>query len=167
MQKLILRVGAIVILISLLEKVPFTVEALSNSWESSHDIYTILYSLSPGIFALIICFLLWFFPSTISSKLSDLEDISRINPGHLDLLSGILISIVGVFIFANAIPDLVYHIVLHIESARMNIDILPVDRAALIATFFEVVIGGVLIYGSDLISNLINRFHKELNTESL
>ena len=167
MQTLILRVGAIVILISLLEKVPLSVETLSNTWQSKQNINTILFSMAPGIFALVISFLLWFYPSTISSKLSASADAISNESDNIKALSEILISLIGLYVLANAIPDLVYHIVLYIVSNNENLEILPIDRAASIATIVELIIGLFLLYGSGLIHMVVKRLKKEINEKSL
>ena len=113
MNTLILRIGAILILLSLLEKVPFSVEILSNTWQNSQNINAILFSMAPGIFALFVSFLLWFYPSTISSKLSAPTDNLNVESDYEKALGEILITVLGLYIIANAIPDLIYHIVLY------------------------------------------------------
>jgi hypothetical protein len=167
MHTLILRIGAIVILVSLLEKVPFSVETLSNTWENSQNINAIIFSIAPGIFALIVSFLLWFFPYTISSKLSTPTDNLKVESDYAKALGEILISIIGLYILANAIPDLIYHIVLYIVTSNENLEILPVDRAASIATIAELIIGLFLLYGSGLIHKFVQRLKKEINEKSL
>ena len=167
MHTLILRIGAIVILLSLLEKVPLSVETISNTWQSNQNINTVLFSMVPGIFALIISFILWFYPSTISSKLSYPADDMGEKSNYAKALGEILIAILGLYILANAIPDLVYHIVLYIVSNNENLKIMPIDRAASIATIVELIIGLFLLYGSDLIHKVVQRLKMEIKEKDL
>lgn len=165
MHNLILRISAIIILVSLLERVPFSVEVLINTWETNPNIYAILFSIAPGIFALIISFLLWFFPSTLSSKFANPNE--TLDKDSINIFGDFLISIVGLYILANAVPDLIYFVSLYIISSSENIEILPFDRAAFVATVVEIIIGLFLLYGSSLIHKFIQRLKKEINEKSL
>ena len=167
MHTLILRVGAIVILVSLLEKVPLSVETVIGNWQNNPSVTAILFSLAPGIFALIISFLLWFYPATLASKFSAPTENSGIDQDKLGLFGEILISVIGLYILANAIPDLIYHIVLYIVSSNENLELLPVDRAASVATIAEIVIGMFLLYGSGLIHRFIQGIKREMKEKSL
>lgn len=161
----VLRIGAIVILINLLEQVPLSVENVYHSWKNELNISVILFSISPGIFALIISFLLWFFPSTLSSKFSPQNDDEYKNENvNYRYLGEILISILGLYMITKAIPDLVYHIVFFIMAHDENLSIPPIDRAAFVATIAELVIGTFLLYGSGLIHRMIQEFKKEVKT---
>jgi hypothetical protein len=150
-----------------LEKVPFSVETLSNTWQNSQNINAILFSMAPGIFALFFSFLLWFYPSTISSKLSAPTENLNVESDYEKALGEILIAVLGLYIIANAIPDLIFHIVLYIVSNNQNLQILPIDRAASIATIVELIIGLFLLYGSGLIQKFIQRLKREISEKSL
>jgi hypothetical protein len=162
MHTLILRVAAIVILLSLLEKVPLSVEALVSTWQNNPNVSVILFSMAPGIFALIISFLLWFYPATLSSKFAAPTENNGIDQDKSILFGEILISVLGLYILANAIPDVVYHIVLYIVSSNENLELLPVDRAAAVATIAEIIIGVFVLYGSGLIHRFIQGIKREM-----
>lgn len=162
MQTLILRIGAIVILVSLLEKVPLNIETVVGNWQKNPSVSTILFSMAPGVFALIISFLLWFYPATLSSKFLAPTENSGIEQNKLEIFGEILISVIGLYILANAIPDLIYHIVLYILSSNENLELLPVDRAASVATIAEIIIGIFLLYGSGLIHRFIQGIKREM-----
>jgi hypothetical protein len=167
MQTLILRIGAIVILLSLLEKVPISIEAIINNWQNNPDVFAVLFSMAPGIFALVISFLLWFYPSTLSSQFSAKNENSSLDNDKSGLFGDTLISVIGLYILAHAIPDLIYHIVLIIVSSKENIVILPIDRAASVATIAEIVIGMFLLYRSSLVHKFIQGLKREMKEKSL
>ena len=163
MYMLILRVAAIVILLSLVEKVPLSIETAMSTWQNNPNVSVILFSMAPGIFALIISFLLWFFPSTLLSKFSGPTKNGETDPDKSVIFGELIISVIGLYILANAIPDVVYHIVLYIVSSNENLELLPVDRAASVATLAEIIIGMFLLYGSGLIHRFIQGIKREIH----
>lgn len=167
MQTLILRIGAIVILVSLLEKVPLSVETVISNFQNDINVSAILFSLAPGVFALIISFLLWFFPATLTSKFAAPDEGKEIEPDQPRLYSELLISVIGLYILANAIPDFIYHLVLYIVSRNEGLELLPVDHAAFVATIAEAIVGIFLIHGSGLIHKLIQSLKREMKEKSL
>lgn len=162
MHTLILRIAAVMILLSLLEKVPLSVETVISNWQNNPSVSAILFSMAPGIFALIISFVLWFYPGTLSSKFSGPAEYSGNEQDISALFGEILISVIGLYILATAIPDVVYHIVLYIVSSNESLELLPVDRAASVATIAEIIIGMFLLYGSGLIHRFIKGIKREM-----
>jgi len=167
MVKVALRIGAILILINLLEKMPFSVDSILYSWQNDSDLSAIIYSMAPGIFALIIAFLMWFCPETLASKFSNSIEIEQDEHIKSSNFPEILISIVGLYILVNAVSDFIYHLVLIIVSINEKLPIPAYERAAFVATIFEIIIGLFLLYGSGLVHRIIKQIKKEINTKSL
>ena len=113
---------------------------------------------------------MWFVPNFFLKNVffrdnsEDKDVVSGSELGHL------FISLIGLYILATAIADIIYHIGLVNEAKKqigISFEMLPQDYASFIATIAEIIIGTLLIFGSRPIFYLISRFQKEIKRDSL
>ncbi len=158
------KIGAIIILVNALNKFPLALGYYHT--ESGVSLAAFLsMSVLPLFLSLIISFLLWVSPKSILKNVL-IESETTASSAKVDSLSmsRILISIVGLYIFTNAIGDIVFY-VSYISESKKQIGpffvLPPQDYAGLIATICEFILGIALIFVNKPISYYIEKFQNE------
>jgi hypothetical protein len=106
--------------------------------------------------------LLWFFPLTVASKiLPPLQAEEHVAPLGAHELHSVGISLIGLWVLATAIPDLVYWVSLayFIGRSEYAAATLPPDQlGGVVATVAEILVGMGLLFGSKGLAGLVRRF---------
>ena len=164
-----LRIGAVIIVVNALDKFPLLLGYYKTETGVSGNAF-ITMSLIPLFISFLIAGLMWFVPNFFLNKVfvrdnsEDRNVVSGADLGHL------FISLIGLYILATAIADIVYHVGLVSEAKKQignSFEMLPSDYASFIATIAETIIGTLLIFGSRPIFYLMSRFQKEIKGGSL
>lgn len=164
-----LRIGAVLIIVNALEKFPLLFGYYRTETGVSAPAF-ITMSLFPLIFSFLIATMMWFMPNLflkdffLGDNREDKNIVGAPELGHL------FISLMGLYILATAIADIIYHVGLVNEAKKqigVSFEMLPQDYAGFIATIAETIIGTLLIFGSKPIFYLIAKFQKEIKKDSL
>ena len=164
-----LRIGAVIIVVNALDKFPLLLGYYRTETGVSSSAF-ITMSLIPLLISLLIACFMWFMPNFFLNKVflrDNSEDRNIINGTELGHL---FISLIGLYILATAVADIVYHVGLVNEAKKqigISFEMLPSDFASFIATIAETIIGTILIFGSKPIFFLLSRFQKEIKSGSL
>ena len=163
--KIALKIGAIVIVVNSLNKLPPFFDYVLYSKGSQPITASTVFGLFPCIFSLIIGCFMWFFPGQLLSNVFLRHDNEESTSVHESIIAELLISILGLYVLTYAIPDMVYHVVFYFNYT--NLDgikgpLRPSDYAAFVTTIFEIVLGAYLIYGSKIVNNFIRQIKKDI-----
>ena len=164
-----LRIGAVIIVVNALDKFPLLLGYYSTESGVSSSAF-ITMSLIPLLISLLIAILMWFMPNFFLNKVFFRDNVEDRNVVNGTELGHLFISLIGLYILATAVADIVYHVGLVNEAKRQignSFEMLPSDFASFIATIAEAIIGSVLIFGSRPIFYLMSRFSKEVKGGSL
>jgi hypothetical protein len=111
---------------------------------------------------LLVAALLWFFPLSIASQLLP---VMRSRPEPLKAsavqVQEIAFSVLGLWILATALSDATYWVAATIQWSSLPADVATGywdDKAAMFATFVEILIGAWLVIGSRKLADLLHRF---------
>lgn len=152
------RLFALFLAVTLLRNIP---SALSFAAQGdTRVVYAVLAVMLVLGYAL--CALLWFFPLTVARKLLPVmkEPRSDTAMGASPALS-VGLTLLGVWVLTSALPDAIYWVVLGLTAARYGMEhtTLTSDQiAAMVATGTELVLATWLIFGSNGIRSMIERW---------
>jgi hypothetical protein len=164
-----LRIGAIIIVVNALDKFPLLLGYYKTETGVSGSAF-ITMSLIPLFISFLIAGLMWFVPDFLLNKVFVRDNSEARNVVSDAELGHLFIALIGLYILATAIADMVYHVGLVNESKKQignSFEMLPSDYASFIATIAETIIGALLIFGSKPIFYLMSRFKKEIKGSSL
>ena len=157
-----LRIGAIIIVLIILEKIPFNPTYYYIDGKLNWYMFT-GFTLLPLLIILLVAILMWIMPDRFLKHISTNNEVVT-KDLDIDKLGTSLIAIVGLYIVSFSISDLVYHL----TSIKMAISVLgsefgmvPEQIASLSATIAELIIGVFMIYGRRIISALVLQYHRE------
>lgn len=103
--------------------------------------------------------LLWRFPLVVAAKIiPDVRTKNLVTPLNADSIGIVAFSVMGLWVLATAVPDIVYWItfIYRIKSIEIGNPTLPPEKiAGLVSTIVELAIGFWLLFGSRGILGLI------------
>ena len=161
--EVVLRIGAMIIVIMVLEKIPFNPGYYSMDGRINWYMFAGL-TVLPFLIILYVAMLMWLSPDRFLKHISYNEEI---NPKDLDIdkLGTALIAILGLYIVTFSIADLVFHL----TSIKMVMSLLGSDFrmaadqiASLAATIVELALGLFLIYGRNILSAFVTQYKREI-----
>ena len=110
--------------------------------------------------ALVVAALLWFFPLSVARKLLPVmrEPRTAVSPTFQTALE-LGLTLIGFWVLATAISDSIYWIVLflHIYNSAVPVEIDVSQKASLVATGAQLLLGFWLVLGSSGLANLVTR----------
>lgn len=164
-----LRIGAVLIVVNALEKFPLLFGYYRTETGISVSAFVTM-SLIPCFLSFLMGALMWFLPNLFLNKVFYRDKNENKDNVNASELAHLFISLIGLYILATSIADIIYHISFVNEAKKQigtSFVMPPQDYAALIATIAEMILGALLIFGSKPIFYLITRFQKELKKDSL
>ncbi len=123
----------------------------------SYLIFTIII---PNAISLLFSALFWMFPNKLIATIVPDAAKNKSDPEYFESLNSALVSVVGVYIVAFGLADLIYFYALKQEMISQfgeGAVLQPTDHAAFVATFVEVVIGTLLIIGNKGFTKAISK----------
>ncbi|MCP4705796.1 MAG: hypothetical protein GY865_14450 [candidate division Zixibacteria bacterium] len=158
-----LRIGAIIIAVTVIERVPLYVIDLGPN--SHFDLYYItVFVILPNLVFLFFAAIMWFKPYLFLNHVSKNEFI-EIKNIDINKFASLLIAILGLYILIFSTVDLINHVVsIKYTKSFLGRDFVYSGNqiGAIVATIVEMVLGLLLIYGKNIIITLIQRFQKEI-----
>ncbi len=158
-----LRIGAIIIVLIILEKIPFNPTYYYIGDKLNWYMFTGM-TLLPLLIILLVAISMWVSPDRFLNHISSKKELNS-KDLDMDKLGTSLIAIVGLYIVTFSISDLVYHL----TSIKMATSVLgsdfkmvPEQIASLAATIVELIIGVLLIYGRNIISAIVLQYKGEI-----
>jgi hypothetical protein len=145
------RLFAVYIVVFLLRMIPQIVQIRLRGFDFAVIILVAL------LMALLAVFL-WLFPQTVARKLLPQHlDESPVSPWTLEAVFAVGASLVGVFILAQAVPNVVYWIALILAKQQdaNTAGFSPQNYAAMTSLVAEVALGVWLLFGGRGIANAI------------
>ena len=157
--RIALRIGAVVIAVNAIEKFPGFYATYDMHGEFDWYLFAGFLVL-PTLVAFLVSALMWFSPPVfLKSFQTGTEPESQ--PATSSEIGRVLVSAIGLYILSFSVGDLIYHITYIKTIGVGHLEYMPETVAGLVATFAEIVIGIALIFGNNVISRLITRFHNE------
>ena len=161
--RLALKIGAIVIVVSSLSKIPPFFDYLDKDYGVFPSVSNVMFGLMPIIISLFISACMWFYPNQLLSNVFLRNEIDESTNVSDSVIGELLISILGLYVLSYAIPDIIFHIVFYINIEGYRDALRARDYASFVATIVEFVLGVYLIYGSKIVNNFIRQIKKEVN----
>ncbi len=123
-------------------------------------IYGWILALTPFPIAL----LMWFFPLTLARKIIPTNDVQKpVEPMTLQTIQHTVLIVLGLFLLAYSVPDLFFWSIYVItffntpfSEAALGLNAL----SSIITTILEVLLGVVLVFGSDFMQKLIRKLQR-------
>lgn len=127
------------------------------------ELTTVILSATAVIMVLTLAFaaVLWYFPLTIARKLlPSLRDAGTPLSPAGQQVQEVAIIVLGLWVLASALPDTAYWLSMVMFTSGAGFEAftwLPENKANIVATALEVVIGFILFFGARGLSNLLYR----------